>query len=98
MPEKLLQLLPFVAMGSGKPKLNTAKMTEMGITITIILGFLTTQISKIDEKVDRVIVVQTEEKVALKNLTSTVVRIEKEVDKLNQEIFISRHKLGGRGD
>lgn len=50
MPDKLLQLLPFLVVdsgGGGRPRLNTARLLEIGF----IVGFLWYKLDGIDKHV-----------------------------------------------
>lgn len=56
MPERLLQFIPFLATSSdgGRPKINTARLLEIVITLAAIWYGMDTAIAKLEVKMDSI--------------------------------------------
>lgn len=53
MPERLLQFVPFLAtVDGGRPKINTARLLEIVITLAAVWYGMNTAIARLEVKMD----------------------------------------------
>ncbi len=96
--EQNIQHAPFFTMVAGKPKMNTAKLLEVSLPMSLVLGLLWTQIGdvktaqhKMAETQHEIIVVQKEQQLRLENITSVVMAIDDELDEIKDIVYKPIH-------